>query len=175
MPDASGIELRPSDIRRFMQKARVDGPHSCWPWRGRIDEYGKFKVRGSTIRAHRVSYMLMRGPIGDGLVVRHKCDNPGCVNPKHLITGTHKDNTDDMWARGRGRGAPMDEAECLDLLRRFQARAGTAEEFARDLGVSRRSLHRYVRMAKERLSGVPWRELRVSQSVEQLPNKAEAA
>jgi hypothetical protein len=36
-------------------------------------------------------------------VVRHKCDNSGCVSPDHLEVGTQQDNMDDMWRRGRGR------------------------------------------------------------------------
>lgn len=38
----------------------------------------------------------------DGLVVRHKCDNPRCINPEHLELGTVQDNIDDRVKRGRG-------------------------------------------------------------------------
>jgi hypothetical protein len=35
------------------------------------------------------------------MVIRHKCDNPPCCNPKHLIIGTHSDNAKDRVRRGR--------------------------------------------------------------------------
>ena len=55
----------------------------------------------SKFKAHRVSYEMANGPIPDGLIIRHKCDNPNCVNPKHLESGTQKDNMLDASFRGR--------------------------------------------------------------------------
>jgi hypothetical protein len=69
------------------------------------DGYGRFSLKGKKKRAHRVAARLDgRDPTGQ--VVRHTCDNPGCVNPDHLKIGTPKDNAGDMVRRGRSpRGA----------------------------------------------------------------------
>jgi hypothetical protein len=70
----------------------------CWTWnRARIgkDGYGVCRGKG----AHRVSYVLFKGPIPRGQLVRHKCDNPPCVNPDHLELGTARENAIDASVR----------------------------------------------------------------------------
>lgn len=51
--------------------------------------------------AHRVAYELFIGPIPKGLLLRHTCDTPPCVQPLDLLTGTHPDNMQDRSERGR--------------------------------------------------------------------------
>lgn len=54
-------------------------------------------------KAHRYLYQELFGPLEPGMVVRHKCDNRRCINPKHLEKGTPKENSQDMVKRKRVR------------------------------------------------------------------------
>lgn len=76
----------------------------CWVWNGACvsDGYGTANVGGKQIRAHRLSYKTFVGEIPNGLVVRHTCDNPPCINPQHLLVGTTRDNVQDRTDRNRG-------------------------------------------------------------------------
>lgn len=79
----------------------------CWTWFKSKDQcgYGMIGIApGRCNRAHRVSYELHVGPIPAGMIVRHSCDNPPCVNPAHLSVGTDADNVRDRDSRGRGDG-----------------------------------------------------------------------
>jgi hypothetical protein len=96
--------MRPRDKGRFWSNVKVEGPNTsnCWLWTGyrNTGSYGVFWLDGKTRSAHRVAYEEMIGPIPDGLVLDHRCRNPGCVNPFHLEPVTPKVNV----RRGLGPG-----------------------------------------------------------------------
>lgn len=78
----------------------------CIEWRGAKTStgYGLTKYKGRCVRAHRLIYCeanFIKLFHIDGLCVMHTCDNPSCVNPKHLVLGTHLDNMKDKMAKGR--------------------------------------------------------------------------
>lgn len=79
---------------------------SCWLWRGYIskDGYGSFTPSHIPIRAHRFMYKLTYGNIPPKTLICHTCDNPPCVNPKHLFIGTNSDNMKDASKKGRLKG-----------------------------------------------------------------------
>ncbi len=83
------------------------GKWSCWEWNlsRSHNGYGKVSWYGRHMRANRVAWMLHnKSEIPIGLVVMHRCDNPSCINPKHLMVGTLKENSWDMVAKGRANG-----------------------------------------------------------------------
>jgi hypothetical protein len=92
---------------RFYAKFIPVTESGCWLWIGGITSksgYGKLNLsnRYSPVKlAHRISYELHIGAIPYGLDVLHRCDVPCCVNPDHLVAGTHGDNMRDMARKGR--------------------------------------------------------------------------
>lgn len=90
-------------IQRFW--SRVDKSGQCWIWtRGKSrNGYGRFRLKGKIIYAHRFAFEITYGTVLPGLHICHKCDNPPCCNPKHLWAGTPADNMHDRDRKGRGR------------------------------------------------------------------------
>jgi len=101
MPWNKGLTQYPSK-ESFFKKIILDSRSGCFLWTGKRDRkgYGRTYYHGE-IRAHRIAWILNYGQIPNGLHVLHKCDNPSCVNPKHLYLGTNKDNVWDKVNRGR--------------------------------------------------------------------------
>lgn len=93
---------------RFTRKTDKRRQDQCWPWLGSKNYfgYGWFRLNGKTTKAHRVAWLLWRGKIPDGMCVLHECDNPSCVNPKHLWIGTKGDNNRDKALKGRAPALP---------------------------------------------------------------------
>lgn len=90
-------------VRKFWSNIDRSWEDECWPWKAKttIAGYGRLRVNGVRIRAHRYAYELTNGPIPDGIIIRHTCDNPICCNPDHLVAGTHVDNVMDRVKRKR--------------------------------------------------------------------------
>lgn len=100
---------------RFWAKVQKSDISMCWPWlgtiRGSIETRGGYGVMTVGSRSdgtrkhahvHRLAFELAHGRPPKGLV-RHSCDNRICVNPSHLVEGTHADNMRDMVLRGRSK------------------------------------------------------------------------
>lgn len=85
--------------------AKVSKTGTCWLWTGKryAKGYGCVARYDRGLLAHRIAYEYANGPIPLGLLVRHTCDNPPCVNPSHLILGTQADNLNDAIDRNRFR------------------------------------------------------------------------
>lgn len=131
-----------SDLR-----ARLRPEGDCLVFTGARREkgYGVTRYQGRSRSTHRLSWELHNGPIPDGLLVLHTCDNPPCCRIEHLTLGTHQDNERDAMARGRTRlrarfGSQSHSARLTDEeVTAIRALAGTATytDIARRFGISK--------------------------------------
>lgn len=92
----------------FAHYTRREG--DCLIWTGAVNShgYGSFREPGCKPRkAHHIAYerahapLPTSGPGSQGFVVMHTCDNRLCVEPKHLVLGTQKQNIHDAIRKGR--------------------------------------------------------------------------
>jgi len=97
------VKLTEQQLDEFRKFCGSGESELCWLWQGSKDGsgYGKIGTGSNILSAHRVAYTLYKGPIPPGFHVRHTCDTPACVNPKHLCSGTAKENKQDSVARNR--------------------------------------------------------------------------
>jgi hypothetical protein len=133
---------------RFWEKVNVAGDDDCWEWTagkssdgyGCIGEGGRYaRVRGT----HRVAWFLEHGEWPDEHVL-HRCDNPGCVNIRHLFLGTHSDNMRDRAAKGRNADTTGESNPAAKLtgeqvleIRRLHALGHTQRSLADQFGISK--------------------------------------
>lgn len=100
--------------------AQIKKTSTCWPWMGSRNDkgYGHIQINKRHIYVHRFIWMWFNGAIPDGLEVCHKCDNPSCLNPKHLFLGSHADNMNDCARKGRNGNAKLTEWDIREIRRR---------------------------------------------------------
>ena len=147
---------------RFWKYVDRRGTDECWPWKGSRmvrGGYGQLNDRGRLLKAHRLSYEIHRGSIPDGNVIRHKCNNPPCVNPNHLVPGTHADNHRDMRESGRAfvpespRGEAHHSAKLdAEKVRAIRSSKAASSHLAKKFGVSRQSIYRIRK-------GISWKKI----------------
>lgn len=128
----------------FWRNVAVAGEDDCWPWLGSVraidDPYGRFHISGGAVSAHRFALLLAEGPPPRGSnLACHTCDNPICVNPKHLWWGSPKENDADCVRKGR-KQAPHRRLIDRTVMLRMRADGHTIQEIARHFGVGHSSI-----------------------------------
>lgn len=101
----------------FWARIDKDGPvaipalGACWIGPVTGSGYGNW----NGISAHRYAWMVTNGPIEPGLLIRHLCGVPACVNPEHLKPGTAKENAIDRNVHGTGNSKNISDPALMNL------------------------------------------------------------
>ena len=132
---------------RLRAKISKGGPNGCWNWTAGLGHNGYGQIRCGTpkrtmLRAHRVAFELGRGPVPEGMLVLHTCDNRKCCNPDHMFLGSHADNHADKKAKGRqargsGHGCAILDEDSVAKIRQLLSEGVTCALIGRSFGVSR--------------------------------------
>lgn len=161
-------------IERFWSHVRkTDG---CWEWTGSRNHkgYGRFGLRGRNRYAHRVAWEMARGPVTEGVLVCHSCDNPSCVRLEHLFVGTNSDNIKDaankrrLWVQRNPEGAiarfgkrlrpgtrgenchwhKLTTADVIEIRRRYAAGGCSQSQLGREFGIAQPTVSEIVARRK---------------------------
>jgi len=133
-------------------KLELDLMTECLNWQGYRNPagYGQITVNMKGWLLHRYVFTQFSGPIPDGLIVMHKCDNPACCNPDHLLLGTHGHNVRDKEAKGRGNQgsqngqAKLTNEQVLEIRQAYTGARGELASLGRKYGVHRSCIFKIV-------------------------------
>jgi len=152
------MELTEKNIKNFWKKVDIKSEDECWEWTGckNNDDYGQININKKTYRSHRISWILHYDDIPKDnsiygtMLVLHKCDNPGCVNPNHLFLGTNKDNMEDMVTKNRNKipdnsgekhgRHKLTEREVLEIRFKYSSCLYLQKDLAEEYGIKQISL-----------------------------------
>ena len=110
--------------------------NECILWQGQVSPNGYGRMSDGKRYAHRVSYENTFGPIPEGFVVKHKCDNKLCVNTDHLEAGTQASNVKEAYDRKlRKPSRKLTNSQFKEIANRVKTESGSA--LAREFNVSR--------------------------------------
>lgn len=127
---------------RFWRKVDISNPGGCWEWIKSFGAggYGKFWTGDKLVGAHVYAYTLVNGEIPNGMVIRHRCNNPKCVRPAHLLIGTHKENSQDAVLAGSyARKGILGRDRAAQIAKRL-VQGEVLLKLARDFDVSYRAI-----------------------------------
>src|ERR1700761_4664937 len=119
----SGPYINLTVAEKFYLFAGEKPKSGCWEWkRTRYKNgYGSFTIHETHMLAHKISYMLYHNVnIPKGINILHSCDNPPCIDHRHLIMGTQRENILDMRRKGRQGCDTLVEEQVLEIRKLYQ-------------------------------------------------------
>ncbi len=130
----------------FLSRIKISETTNCWEWQSFLSNkgYGIFNIKGKQWAAHRYSFRHYKNPSLDKELVLHKCDNPKCVNPDHLFSGNHLDNSRDMAKKGRGAGQKLFTDNIPLVIEKINA-GKTKTEIADFFNVDRKTISNFIK------------------------------
>ena len=136
--------------RRFHESYEMDPDRGCWLGSASgARGYPRLWTGNKMVYAHRYSWKLHRGTrIPSGMVVRHLCHEPRCMNPDHLALGSYKENMLDMTKAGRHAGKDGEgklNPQRVREIRRRADRGAVQKELAREYSCSKQTISDVVR------------------------------
>lgn len=149
-----GQKITPPEIR-FWKKVNKLSEDECWEWQAGKDKdgYGKFmrNIR-EQYRAHRYSYELHNNVLPPpSLVVCHSCDNPACVNPKHLFLSTTQGNVKDRVSKNRTasgenhHNSKLTKEQVLEIRKEYTERKSGYKKLGEKYGVCKATLREIIK------------------------------
>lgn len=134
---------------RFWKHVRKDGPNGCWIWTGFLNNwgYGQMWNGVTNVYSHRFSFELHGGTLSDGMLACHRCDNPACVNPEHLFSGTSEENSQDAKSKGRtvlGRGHRKLTEDDRNEIRQLSAAGVTKRKISARFGICPKTVRKHL-------------------------------
>lgn len=133
-----------------------NGCYNCVSHRLDRDGYPHCDRNGKEWVMSRYIYTILHGEIQPGMVIKHKLDNPQCINPEHLSMGTQCENMREMINRNRFNKNPrrLSDAQKEEIIKQKNK---TIKQLAEEYGVSHATIINIRRKAKmkEKMKRMP--------------------
>lgn len=136
-------ELERDDVvNKVTGEVTLPETNECWRWTGAQHGkgYGHFKIGSDTCKSHKVTYRLFKGEIPeDAECVRHTCGRSWCVNPRHVLPSSFKENSRDMIVLNEK--GQLSREDVYEIIRRRHVEGHVYKSIAEDYNLSTGYIH----------------------------------
>lgn len=140
-------------VQLVMTNIKIDTETGCWEWKRWVQPngYGVLWIEDKVWGVHRLMHIIHNGALSSEEIVCHTCDNPSCVNPDHLWSGTHKDNMQDAMQKGRAikgervPSAKLTKEEVLEIREKYSSSDISQRDLADQYSLTKSTIGDIVR------------------------------